>query len=314
MSTYKEEVKGRIRTTMWTAVEHYDATVRPDVPKSRALAERAAGPSAAIKRYHNDVKRRLIDIFARGAPRYLDVACGRGGDVAKWIRAGVGFVRGIDVSPAEIEEARRRYAAVRPPPRKTTCVFEVVHSPAWFLEASPAAASVSSPATTARYDVVACMFAVHYFFESRDLARSFFSYVASVLEPGTGLFIGTFPDGHRVLEAAALGDHANLMMSIRLDENEKEAYTIRIVDTVVDRDGSREFLVFPETLMELAAEAGLEPVVDYADIGTLLDPRDRRQCIRHFASRHPDPDVRAVSALFATFAFRKPQNSRMSAA
>jgi len=152
------------------------------------------------------------------------------------------------------------------------------------------------------------MFAIHYFFESRDVARSFFAHVASVLEPGKGIFIGTFPDGHRVLEAAA-ATQQNALMSIRFHEEDNikpfgTAYTITIVDTVVDRDGSREFLVFPETLLELAAEVGLEPIADY-DTGTLLDPRDRRKCIRHFASRHPDPHGRAVSALFATFAFRK---------
>ena len=91
-----------------TASDHYDAKARPGMSARQAIAERAAGPSAAIKRYHNDVKRCLIDIFATGAPRYLDVACGRGGDIWKWIDAGITVVKGIDLSPGEIEEARKR--------------------------------------------------------------------------------------------------------------------------------------------------------------------------------------------------------------
>lgn len=47
--------------------------------------------------------------FAKGAPRLLDLACGRGGDIWKWIDAGIPCVKGIDLSPHEIEEARARW-------------------------------------------------------------------------------------------------------------------------------------------------------------------------------------------------------------
>ena len=274
----------------WSAPDHYDAKARPGMSARRAIAERAAGPSAAIKRYHNDVKRCLIDIFATGAPRYLDIACGRGGDIFKWIGANVRFVRGIDVSPREIAEARSRFAAVRPRPRTTDCVFETVSD----------AARWSSPDNEA-YDVVACMFAIHYFFGTEDHARSFFATVSASLEVG-GVFLGVFPDGRRVLEAAATGA-GGPSMRIEVDDDDDDGefgreVSFEIPDTVIE-GGSREFLVFPETLVRLAAEHGLEPIAEY-DTGTLLDPRDRRKCIRHLAAtRSP------VSALYATFAFIK---------
>lgn len=271
---------------MWSAADHYDAKARPGVSARRAIAERAAGPSAAIKRYHNDVKRCLIDIFATNASRYLDVACGRGGDIFKWIGANVRFVRGIDVSAREIAEARTRFAAVRPRPRITDCVFEAIGD----------AARWSSPDNEA-YDAVACMFAIHYFFGTEDHARSLFATVSASLEIG-GVFFGVFPDGHRVLEATS--DPAARIEVVDEDATGEfgRAVSFEIVDTVTE-GGSREFLVFPETLTRLAAEYGLEPVFDY-DTGTLLDPRDRRASIRHLAgTRSP------VSALYATFAFIK---------
>lgn len=46
--------------------------------------------------------------FAGGAGSLLDFACGRGGDIWKWIDAGILRVKGIDLSPGEIEEARKR--------------------------------------------------------------------------------------------------------------------------------------------------------------------------------------------------------------
>ena len=47
--------------------------------------------------------------FAQGAGSLLDFACGRGGDIWKWIDAGIPLVKGIDLSPGEIEEARKRW-------------------------------------------------------------------------------------------------------------------------------------------------------------------------------------------------------------
>lgn len=52
----------------------------------------------------------MLDRFARGAPALLDLACGRGGDIWKWIDAGVLHVKGIDLSPHEILEAQTRCA------------------------------------------------------------------------------------------------------------------------------------------------------------------------------------------------------------
>lgn len=46
--------------------------------------------------------------FASGAGSLLDFACGRGGDIWKWIDAGIPVVKGVDLSPGEIEEARKR--------------------------------------------------------------------------------------------------------------------------------------------------------------------------------------------------------------
>lgn len=37
--------------------------------------------------------------------RLLDLACGRGGDMWKWLDAGLSYVKGYDLSPGEISEA-----------------------------------------------------------------------------------------------------------------------------------------------------------------------------------------------------------------
>lgn len=46
--------------------------------------------------------------FGGGSECLLDLACGRGGDIWKWIDAGIKRVKGVDLSPGEIVEARKR--------------------------------------------------------------------------------------------------------------------------------------------------------------------------------------------------------------
>jgi len=242
--------------TMWNAQTHYDRQ------ESQSLRKRAEGPAAPLKRFHNSIKRRLIRYFAFRASRYLDVACGRGGDLLKWRDAHIRHVRGIDISPMEIREARRRCECA--PASLTRAEFSVCMDAADFIDPEP-------------YDVVACMFAIHYFFESEERADRFLQMVSidvDLLFEGPPREFGS-------------------------------AYRCTIPDTVIAGDGSVEYLVYPETLVAMAERHGLRPVAGY-DLGNdVLEPKEGG--IRHFA---PPADVlsdelRAVSRLFATFAFVK---------
>lgn len=257
----------------WNARAHYDQTI------SDSLRKRATGPSAPLKRFHNAIKRRLIQHFATRARRYLDVACGRGGDILKWRDAQVRHVRGIDISPNEVREARRR--CERAGPCATRMEFSVCRDAADVIDPEP-------------YDVVACMFALHYFFDTEEHANRFFQMVAINLKPG-GFFVGTFPDGRRVLEAPTPGP-----IDLLFDGPPRSfgsAYRCTIPDTVVDGDGSVEYLVFPETLIALAERHGLRPVVEEYDLEGTAPDADFPG-IRRFVSND-----NAVSQLFATFAF-----------
>jgi mRNA (guanine-N7-)-methyltransferase len=68
----------------------------------QADKQREGGDAAPVKKYHNTVKRLLLRQFASDKERLLDLACGRGGDLLKWIDCGLKYVRGYDIAEQEV--------------------------------------------------------------------------------------------------------------------------------------------------------------------------------------------------------------------
>ena len=88
--------------------------IEPPPPPPKALRSRSEGAALPLKQYHNSIKRELINAFSGGpGASLLDLACGRGGDVWKWMDAGLSYVLGVDLSPGEVAEAARRFEEAR---------------------------------------------------------------------------------------------------------------------------------------------------------------------------------------------------------
>lgn len=68
----------------------------------QALQKRQQGIAAPLKKLHNRIKRMLLQRFASDADRLLDLACGRGGDLHKWLDCRVKYVRGYDIAEGEV--------------------------------------------------------------------------------------------------------------------------------------------------------------------------------------------------------------------
>ncbi|GLC58689.1 hypothetical protein PLESTB_001390100 [Pleodorina starrii] len=247
---------------------HYNNHVR-DLSTREALQQRSEGPAQELKNFHNHIKRQLIMRFAYKQERLLDLCCGRGGDLHKWREAQVGFVKGLDISEREVEEARRRYSELRErrgrgPGGSLLCEFEAVD----WLGSRPYEELAAGPAS---YGVVTCMFALHYFFMSEASLRTFLRNVATNLRHG-GYFVGTIPSGRRVMQL--LGGKPELRTPmLRLVRRWKGT-----------TDGSLEYLVEPTTLERIAAEVGLIAVRDYMDpvLATCFKEEDLDAPFKHF--------------------------------
>ena len=170
--------------------DHYNRHSNKHVDQASALRARAAGPSMPLKKFHNSIKRAMINRFAYGSDRLLDLACGRGGDLWKWFDADIKYVKGVDLSPGEIEEAKGRYrqALEKRGKDRVGTVVEFVDS---------SILGVEEFREKECYDAVTCMFALHYFFVSLESAKRFLQNVSMNLKPG-GYFFGTVPDGKSI--------------------------------------------------------------------------------------------------------------------
>jgi len=118
-----------------------------------------------------------------------------------------------------------------------------------------------------KFDVVTCMFAIHYFFESEEKLNGFLSNVGTNLKTG-GTFIATFMDGNSV--ERALGDdgivegrkilnNTNVLIWAIIKRFTKEVNYNKKVDVFIENTQRLipEYLVNFDFLVEKAKEFGL---------------------------------------------------------
>jgi predicted NAD-dependent protein-ADP-ribosyltransferase YbiA (DUF1768 family) len=158
------------------------------------------------------------------------VACGKGGDMWKWINGGAQTVLGIDYAGDNItnpnDGAYRRYmdakqklnqripnmAFVIGDSSKRLSTGEAGANPeeadilrSVFGMAKPKGSvppyiqKVMTNALPSGSDIVACMFALHYFFESTAKLTGFLDNLSDIVKPG-GFFVGCCFDGQRVFD------------------------------------------------------------------------------------------------------------------
>jgi SAM-dependent methyltransferase len=184
---------------------HYDSQACRHSSLGQALATRRSGVLFTYKRYANAVKRQLIQHHAAGARCLVDIGCGRGGDISKWRDAGVRRVVAMDLSAAQLDEARGRENDGRGRGGKGkggggTQIVWRQHSMLDPELASRLAPDIDWAGASAGADAVAAMFCIQFCFRSEATAAALLRQVSAMLRPG-GIFFGTTPDAAAVLHA-----------------------------------------------------------------------------------------------------------------
>jgi mRNA capping enzyme len=274
---------------------------------------------------------------AVGAPALFEMACGKGGDMNRWIDRGFSPVVGIDLSLDNIVNAEngvyarmkgktspdrvmvfvRMDASTRMRPPLDDVRYAASGSPhgdvinaLWDASKRPLTSTAFSPLrglVHRGFDVVACQFAIHYLFENDMVLDRFVSNVDFLLRAG-GVFIGTCFDGDRLareLEHAPGGSLIGSVGSHRAWEITRRytgpfsGTTGAAVDVFVETINQTltEYLVSPRVLTSRLQAIGLEPM--------FVRPFSDMFSDKHAAALDMTSTERALSAKYMMFAFRR---------
>ena len=222
--------------------------------------EKDSRETQALRDFHNlFVKRFLIEKIGKylqekvhiGNPILIDYAVGKAGDLSKWIRAGIAFVLGIDISKDNIINAKDgacvRYLGMRKqnPSMRLRAVFLHGNSGKNLLTTQKAfytnqekevmkavfghGSAKEKPIAReymgiARdgFHISSCQFAMHYFFASADSLHSFLRNLSECTKLG-GYFTGTCYNGQRVFDLLRNKLQGE---SVRFDKNGKKIFEL----------------------------------------------------------------------------------------
>jgi mRNA (guanine-N7-)-methyltransferase len=199
----------------------------------------------SMKNFHNlYVKKLLIKSVSKQGDTLIDYACGKGGDLPKWIASRLSFVFGIDISKDNLENRLNgscaRYLNMKKQTKFMPYALFVNGNSAYNIRKGDAMLNDKAKQITSAvfgngpkeadkigkgvarqygvgedgFNVSSCQFALHYFFENPDTLQGFLRNVAECTKLN-GYFIGTAYDGKLVF---------NLLKKVKTGES------IKIID------------------------------------------------------------------------------------
>ena len=222
--------------------------------------EKDSRETQGLRDFHNlFVKRFLLEKLAKylqekvhiGNVLLMDYAVGKAGDLSKWIRAGISFVLGVDISKDNIVNAKDgacvRYLNTRKQNKDVRIRALFLHGnsgknilttqKAFYtnqekevLKAVFGHGSAKEKPIAKEYMGIArdgfhissCQFAMHYFFASADTLHSFLRNLSECTRLG-GYFTGTCYNGQRVFDLLRNKLQGE---SVRFDKNGKKIFEL----------------------------------------------------------------------------------------
>ena len=268
------------------------------------MQERRGSVIIALRKFHNHIKRQLLLRSQEGltpglgSRSLLDIGCGKGGDLNKWLDAGIGCVLGLDISLVSLEEARGRARRLR-----TRELGERQSDWVTFAELDPFVTDINTltskvPVPLGDFRTVSCQFTLHYAFGKEETARRLLWNVAQQLRPG-GLFVGTFADGDSILRHVRREDQPPNRIC-RVTANFDPAapaefgsqYIFQMEDAI---DSCPEYLTRPHVLTRLAEEAGLKAV----------EIKPFRRWLKEYKGHRLSQEEEEASCLYSSFVFQR---------
>lgn len=245
--------------TAWQPV-HY-ADLLEDSTRGR-LTSRIAG----LRLANNEVKRKLIEDASRNfrgsTLRVVDLCCGRGGDVGKFVHQAQ--VCGVPLSYVGADVTVEQIAAARLRVSQSSSIKWMV---ADCFSEDTARAIVAE--LGGRADIVSCQFAMHYAFRDSNTLSKLLESVAILCAPGAS-FIFTTTDSDMIVEYATQEQHRDAVCSVQLDDRLPDGpFGAGITFKLDTRVNDKEWLVHQPTL--------------HAELARRRFVRGRMENLQHYA-------------------------------
>lgn len=241
------------------------------------------------------------------------MACGKGGDLEKWRRAGVDGMIGIDIAEMSIEDAKSRYASIN---HKTLWVDLLTGN--CFGEDIKNILHPDTPLV----DSVSCQFALHYAFDTEERVRQTLSNVKSVLKP-KGYFFGTILNSDYLSEKLRTGstDWGNSIFHITFRSNHNDGNFEKLTNNRYEFflreavENVEEFVIPFDKFTELAKDYGFKlvkhvPFLKYFSENVVGNEVLIQDCVRKRLTDHKgtplfDSEQLEVCSIYSVFAFVK---------
>lgn len=260
-----------------------------------------------VRKFHNDIKRNMLSEYMkkikkgrarRSRPiQLLDLACGRGGDIHKWMDMGVDRVVAIDTDHEAIAEARARLRDTLARSKRTTSVDFICldilaqNTP---MDLISELKRIYGATNWFEFELVSMHFSLQYFVEDDKELLRILKFISQRIAPG-GYFYGTCPREDKIL--ALLGGSDEYKSEILKINKTRDSGILFNVDlganSYFEKFGvSEEYLVNIPHFTKLCQSAGLELV--------------RVQNFEELSPLQPGPE-KEFSDLYCTWAFVKPR-------
>lgn len=219
----------------------------------QSRSQRAQSYFYNMRRFHNNVKRQLYDKYTKNIDKLLDLACGKGGDLDKWVSNNIKHVVGYDIDEKSILEAQRRVRDYKSPINTQVEVY-VKDLSKNVIEGNKDC------------DVVTSMFAFHYFFETEETFNTIMKSIDNNLKDG-GYFMGAMFDGESLRRVLKNGDYTLMDKNeVKFNINVYKPLTdnpfgnkigVYLKDTVLD-EPMDEYVVYFDKFVDIMKSRGYE--------------------------------------------------------
>lgn len=233
-----------------------------------------------LRKFHNFIKLNLIIDACKktNAKNLLDIACGRGGDLQKWLnnKNNLQYILAFDSHKESIFGAFKKGNDFDGAIARFQNIKQIYKGKMPYIIFKNLSIlddkileKLNSIDSNKKYDVVSCQFALHYFYQNDIILNNVLNIISLKLRKG-GLFIGTATDGdliHKILNNGNV--NIPLLTLIKKDFNNYLFYIKTDKSKELTRQNyfelqgvSSEFYLFKEKLKNIALQNNLE-LIEY---------------------------------------------------